>query len=79
MIVVLKYTIIHFVQVVQTGAIQFEIAKMIKFILTKCLNCVGAVLYARKRTKDRQTIDVIPMYVRAAYVKKKEFGQNKLA
>ena len=62
MIVVLKYTIIHFVQIVQTAAIKFEIAKIIKFSLTKCLNCVGSVLYVRKRTKDRQTIDVIPTY-----------------
>ena len=70
MIVVLKYTIIHFVQIVQTAAIKFEIAKIIKFSLTRCLNCVGSVLNVHKRTKDRQTIDVLPTYVRATYTKK---------
>ena len=70
-------TIIHFVQVVQTGAIKFEIAKIIKFSLTKCLNGIGSVLNVRKRTKDRQTIDVIPTY-RMRMSKKNEFSQNNL-
>ncbi len=33
-----------------------NIAKIIKFSLTKSLNYVGSVLNLHKRTKDRQTI-----------------------
>ena len=70
----IPYTIIYFVHTVQTCAIKFEIAKTIKFILTICLNRVGSILNVRKRTKDIQTIDVIPTY--GSRISKKEFSQN---
>ena len=51
-----KKCTIHFVQIVQTGAEKFELAKKEKISLTKCLYCVGSVLNVHKRTKDRQKI-----------------------